>query len=197
MARSAFIVVGTLVMIGLLAFGWAMGQVAEDEPESASRRHADLHARYAEARVRLAEARLQKAEALNTATPGLVTESDLRSLRTRVELLRADIEQTRRTPHGNSFVAQRRAAHAAVQIADQELQAALAVNRRHADAISPLDMRLRELRLDVARRRAEVWDDPAFLASSTDVLQLQIDQIVDQLQDVLHDVETSPPVQRR
>lgn len=197
MPRSFLVIVGAAVPIGLLALGWAMAQPDGKDLGTPAWRHTDLHARYAEARLRLAEMRLQKAESLNALRPGEVTEADLRSLRSTVDLLRSDVEQTRQRPHGSGFVAQRQAARAAVRLAEQELQAAIAVNRRHADAMPPLDLRIREQQLEIARLRAEIWDDPAFLVSSTDVLQMQIDQLVDQMQDILHDVQASPTIQRR
>ena len=115
----------------------------------------------------------------------------------RIDLLRAQVAETRRQPHGYGFTAQRRAARAAVHLAEQELAAAAVVNGRKADAIAPLDMRLRELRLEIARLRAEIWDDPVFLVSPTDVLQMQVDQLADQLQDVLHGVDNAPALDRR
>jgi hypothetical protein len=149
------------------------------------------------ARLRLAETRLEKFKKLNAISPGQVTETDMRALRTRIELLREQVAETRGQPHGYGFAVQRRAARAAVRIAEQDLAAATAINGRKADAVSPLDMRLLEIRLDIARLRAEVWDDPAFLASPTDVLQMQIDQLADQVQDVLHSVDNAPTLDRR
>ena len=118
-------------------------------------------------------------------------------MRTRIELLREQVAETRGQPHGYGFAVQRRAARAAVRIAEQDLAAATAINGRKADAVSPLDMRLLEIRLDIARLRAEVWDDPAFLASPTDVLQMQIDQLADQLQDMAHHADNAPALDRR
>ena len=197
MSRSLFVMAGTFMAAGLMAVGWALAQLADDPSAATARRHGGLHDRYADARLQFAETRLHKAESLNAAKPGEVSEADLRSLRAKVELMRAEIEETRRHPHGNAFVTQRQAAHAAVRLAERNLHAALAVNRRQAGTISPLDVRLLELRLEIARLRAEIWDDPAFLASPTDVLQMQIDQLVDQVQDMLLDVENAPTIQRR
>jgi hypothetical protein len=189
---------GTAVLLSVgCVVGWAFAQQPGDPPEGSSWRHADLHVRYAEARLRLAETRLQEAEKLNAITSGQVTETDLRSLRTRIELLREQVAETRDQPHGYGFAVQRRAAHAAVRVAEQELQAATAVYGRKADVVAPFDLRLRELRLEIARLRAEIWDDPAFLASPNDVLQMQIDQLADQFQDVLHRVDNSPALDRR
>lgn len=189
----------------LLLLGCAIGRGFAQSPverdplprEESSWRHAELHSRYAADRLRLAEARLEKAERLNAISPGQVTETDLRALRARVGLLREQVAETRGTPHGYGFTAQRNAAHAAVRIAEQDLAAAVAVNGRKADAISPIDMRILQLRLDVAKLRAEVWDDPAFLASPVDVLQMQIDQLADQMQDVVHRVDGAPTIERR
>ena len=185
----------------LLALGWAAGwtlaQPPADMPEGFSQRHAELHTRYAEARLRLAETRLQRAERLNDISPRQLTETDMRSLRTRVELLREELSETREQPHGYAFAAQRSAARGAVRLAEQELAAITAVNARRTDAIAPFDLRLREVRLEIARLRAGIWDDPAFLASPTDVLQMQIDQLADQLHDVLHGVDNAPAFERR
>jgi hypothetical protein len=185
-----------LISLGC-ASGWTLAQPPHDPPGDASLRHSDLHARYAAARLRLAETRLQRAERLNDISPRQLTEADMRSLRTRVELLRAEAAETREQPHGYGFAAQRTAAHGAVRLAEQELAATAAVNARRTDAMAPFDLRLREVRLEIARLRAEIWDDPAFLVSPTDVLQMQIDQLADQLHDVLHDVGNAPAIERR
>ena len=190
----------------LLAWGcaadWVRAQSASIPAEDSSQhpataQHADMHVRYAEARLRLAETRLHKAEQLNAISPGLVAETDMRSLRTRIDLLRTQVAETRSHPHGYAFTVQRRAARSAVHLAEQQLAAAAAVNDRKPDAIPPLDMRLLELRLEIARLRAEIWDDPAFLASPTDVLQMQVDQLADQLHDVLQGVDNAPAIDRR
>jgi hypothetical protein len=192
-------------MAALLTLGCSVGRGLAQTPadrierpaEESSWRHADLHARYVAARLRLAETRLEKFKKLNAISPGQVTETDMRALRTRIELLREQVAETRGQPHGYGFAVQRRAARAAVRIAEQDLAAATAINGRKADAVSPLDMRLLEIRLDIARLRAEVWDDPAFLASPTDVLQMQIDQLADQLQDMAHHADNAPALDRR
>lgn len=200
-AHTFMFAAGPVWMAALLTLGcatsWALGQPPVAPSEDPSGQHAELHVRYAEARLRLAETRLQKAEQLNAVSRGQVAETDMRGLRMRIDLLRAQVAETRGQPHGYGFTAQRRAARAAVQLAEQELAAAAVVNGRKADAIAPLDMRLRELRLEIARLRAEIWDDPAFLVSPTDVLQMQVDQLADQLQDVLHGVDNAPALDRR
>jgi hypothetical protein len=203
--RTLLIAAAVSSMAALLTLGCAAGSALAQPPadpaelpaEESSWRHADLHARYVSARLRLAEARLEKFKKLNAISPGQITETDMRALRTRIELLREQVAETRGQPHGYAFAVQRRAARAAVQLAEQHLAAATAINGRKADAVSPLDIRLLEIRLDIARLRAEVWDDPAFLASPTDVLQMQIDQIADHLQDVLHSVDNAPALDRR
>lgn len=179
------------------AAGWTLAQPPAARPDGPALRHADLHARYAEARWRLAKTRLHRAERLNTISPGQVSETDLRSLRTRVDLLRDEAAETRDRPHGYGLAAQRAAARGAVRLAEQELASADAVNSRRTDAIAPFDLRVRQLRLEIAKWRAEIWEDPAFLASPTDVLQMQIDQLADQVQDVLQDVDDAPAIQRR
>jgi polyhydroxyalkanoate synthesis regulator phasin len=203
--RTILIVALVSWMAALLTLGCAAGSALAQPPadrgeltsEESAWRHADLHARYVAARLRLAEVRLEKAERLNAISPGQITETDMRALRTRIELLREQVAETRGQPHGYGFAVQRRAARAAVRLAEQDLAAATAIHGRKADAVSPLDMRFLEIRLDIARLRAQVWDDPAFLASPTDVLQMQIDQLADQLQDMAHHVDNAPALDRR
>jgi hypothetical protein len=199
MSRRIGFGVGAVALLAVgSALGWALAQPpSEPSVGSLAERHAELHARYAEARLRFAETRLQKAERLNALSPGLVTETDMRALRGRIELLRDDVAATREQPHGNTFATQRRAARLAVRLAEQDLADAHAVNNRKADAVGPLDLRMREIRLEVARLRAEIWDDPTFLASPNDVLQMQIDQLADKVHDLLLAVENAPAIDRR
>jgi hypothetical protein len=197
--RSVTVALSATALLAIGSFlGWALAQSpAERAAGSLADRHADLHARYADARLRFAEARLEKAERLNATSPGLVTETDIRALRARIELLRDEAAATRDQPHGHTFAAQRRAAELATRLAEQDLADAHAVNGRKAGAIGPIDLRLREIRLEVARLRAEIWDDPTFLASPTDVLQMQIDQLADKVHDLLLAVENAPTIDRR
>ncbi len=198
MTRPSAIMVAASLLLAVAAVTWALAQPESGlHPPSPAWWNGELHSKYAETRLRLAEARLAKAEHLNSHMPGQVSESDLCSLRARIDLLRHELAETRRQPHGYGIAAQQRAAQVAVTLAEQNLEAARAVNRRQAGAVQPLDMRLRELHLEIARLRADIWDDPVFLASPTDMLQMQIDQLADQLQDVLHDVENAPAIQRR
>lgn len=199
MSRRIGFVVGSIALLAVgSVLGWALAQPpSEPSTGSLAERHADLHARYAEARLRFAETRLQKAERLNALSPGLVTETDMRALRGRIELLRDQVAATREQPHGNTFAAQRRAARLAVRLAEEDLADARAVNGRKPDAIGPLDLRMREIRLEVARLRAEIWDDPTFLASPNDVLQMQIDQLADKVHDLLLAVENAPSIDSR
>lgn len=196
--RIGFVVGAIALMAVGFALRWALAQPPSSaSADSLSERHADLHARYAEARLRFAETRLQKAERLNATFPGLVTETDMRALRGRIALLRDEVAATRAQPHGNAFAAQQRAAHLAVRLAEQDLADAHGVNSRKTDAIGPLDLKLREIRLEVAKLRAEIWNDPSFLASPTDVLQMQIDQLADKVHDLLLAVENAPTIDRR
>lgn len=205
MVRHFVIATGRPWMLALLALGcvagWTLAQPpgdrAENPDEASSWRHAELHARYAEAQLRLAETRLEKAEKINAISPGQVTETDMRALRTRIGLLREQVAEVRGQPHGYGFAVQQSAAHAAIRLAEQQFAAATAVIGRKPDAVSPLDMRILELRLNVARLRGEIWDDPAFLASPIDVLQMQVDQLADQLQEVSHRIENAPGLDHR
>ena len=195
--RHVVVAVGVSSMTALLVMDDVPAQPPAEAREDAGWRHADLHARYAELRLQLAETRLQKAEKLNAISPGQLTETDMRSLRARADVLREELGETRSRPHGYGFAAPRAAARAAVRLAQWNLQAAVAVGRRKTDTIAPFDLRVHELRLEIARLRERIWDDPAFLASPIDVLQMQVDQLADQLHDVLQGVDNAPTLDRR
>ncbi|MFN9369386.1 MAG: hypothetical protein ACK6CT_11590 [Planctomycetia bacterium] len=197
MHRPLFIAAGTTPVI-LFAVAWCLAEpAAQPQADRPDHRHAELHARCTEARLRLAETRLEKAQKLNASSPGQVARTDVRWLEARVKQLREQVAATRDKPHGYSFDAQRAAAGSAVQLADEDLAAAHAANERRPGAIGPLDIRMLEQRRDIARLRAEIWNDPAFLAEPMEVLQMQMDQLADQMQDVLAKVETSPALDRR
>jgi hypothetical protein len=66
--------------------------------------------------------------------------------------------------------------------------AAESLDRRHAEL---------HTRCTEARLRAEIWEDPAFLAEPIDVLQMQIDQLGDQMQDMLDAIDNAPALDRR
>jgi hypothetical protein len=159
--------------------------------------HADLHARYAQARARLAEARLEKAEQLVGKTPGLLTESDVRRLRTRVDVLRGAVATARDRPHGHSLAVQRAVARATNRIADEDLAAARAVRQRQPAAMPAVDLRQFEIKAEIAALRATLLDDPAFLESPFDVLQLQIDQLTDMILDSTDRIDAAPGLDRR
>lgn len=210
MRRSTMIAAGAVPVI-LLAIGWAGAQTGPGggattggrtagEGTDTTRddhRHAELHARCTEARLRLAETRLEKARKLNTGLPGQVARTDVRWLEARVEQLRDQVAATREKPHGYGFEAQRAVARSAVRLAEQDLAAARGANERRPEAVGPLDIRILEQRREIARLRAEIWEDPTFLAEPTEVLQMQLDQLADQMQDVLAAIETAPAIDRR
>jgi len=187
---------------------WWSAVVMQDRPEAADPEPpaaeaapgtADvrLHVRYAEARLRLAELKLAKAEELNRHTPGLLTETDMRRLRNRVDVLRSQVAATREHPHGNALEMQRAAARAMVRITEKELEAATAVHRRQPTAISENALRQLEAKVEIARLRSSLWDDPSFLRSPVDVMQMQIDQLADLLIDAADDVDAAPAINRR
>jgi hypothetical protein len=188
-------VIGLAAVVSIL--GLALAQPPAAAPDPAVWRHSKLHGGYAAARLELAEAKLEKARQLNAVSPGQVSATDLRSLATRIDVLREELADTKGHEHGYGFVAQRRSAEAAVKLAESQLEEARAINARQPDTVSPIELRMRQLRLDIARLRSQIWQDRSFLASPIDVLQMQIDQIGDQLQDVLHGVDNAPALERR
>lgn len=159
--------------------------------------HAALHARYAEARLRLAEARLHKAQHLNEKTPGLLTEADMRRLRSRAEVLEEVVAATRERPHGHGLAVQQAVARANEKNAEQDLAAARAVRQRQPVAVSAADLRLFEIKAEIAAIRLALLEDPAFLDSPLDVMQLQIDQLADLILDATDHLDAAPALDRR
>lgn len=158
---------------------------------------AAVHERYARARVELAELKVARAEDLNRATPGLLTETDMRRLRTRVALLREQIETTRRLPHGNAVDEQEAAARVRVRIAAEDLEAARAVRARSPGVVSDNELRQLEVTCEIAALRLELWSDPSFRRSPVDVMQMQIDQLTDFVMDAVDSIDGAPAMQRR
>jgi hypothetical protein len=150
-------------------------------PSPAEQTHAALHGRYAEARLRLARANLAKAEDLAGAIPGQVSEPELAGLRRRVALLERHVQATRDRPHDNGFQLSRAAAEAAAEQAAVELEAARAANQRAQGAVSPRAILQLEAALELAEIRRSIWDDPSFLDSPLQVMQMQIDQLTDEV----------------
>lgn len=204
---------GTMARVGaggiaMAVVFWAYWLVMQDRPEAADPKppaaeaapgtaDAGLHVRYAEARLRLAELKLARAEELNRHTPGLLTETDMRRLRNRVDVLRSQVAATREHPHGNALEMQQAEAKAMVRIAEQELEAAAAVHRRQPAALSENALRQLEAKVEIARLRAQLWEDPSFHRSPVDVMQMQIDQLADLLIDASDDVDAAPAINRR
>lgn len=196
---------GGIATVAVLSVFWLVMQdgpdAADPKPPAAEAApgtaDAGLHVRYAEARLRLAELKLARAEELNRHTPGLLTETDMRRLRNRVEVLRSQVAATREHPHGNALEMQQAKAKAMVRIAEKELEAATAVHRRQPTAISENALRQLEAKVEIARLRSSLWDDPSFQRSPVDVMQMQIDQIADLLIDAVDDVDATPTINRR
>jgi hypothetical protein len=172
-------------------------QPAAGEPDTLTRRHTELHVRYAEARLAAAIADLEKALDLVRVQPGLVAESEIRRLRSRVEVLRGHVEATRRQPHGNSVDLAVAAARTASDQAEHDLGRARSANALQPDAVSRRTIRQLETRADVARARVALWEDPAFLQSPLHVMQMQIDQLSDHVLDLAHRADKAPAVDLR
>lgn len=178
-----------LFVLSVALAGSVQGDPGED--------HAALHARYAEARFRLAEARLHKAERVNRNTPGILTEADMRRLRSRVDVLRGVVAATRDRPHGHALVVHQAVARATKHIADNDLATAQAVRQRQPAAMSAEDLRQFEIKAEIAAIRLALLEDPAFLDSPLDVIQLQIDQLSDLILDAADHIDVTPALDRR
>jgi len=153
------------------------------------REHAALHVRYAEARVRLAKADLEKARELNRRHANTVPAGELAALEDRIELLETLARDARDRPHGNGLSIQRASSRAAAARAQSALESARAARRGADNAYSEIDMARLELRAEVARLRAELWDDPVMVPSLIDEMQVQIEQLHEQVQDLSDQLE--------
>jgi len=147
--------------------------------------------------MRLAEARLHKAQQLNEKTPGLLTEADMRRLRSRAEVLEEVAAATRERPHGYGLAVQQAVARATKCIADEDLAAARAVRQRQPAAMPAVDLRQLEIKAEIAAIRLALLEDPAFLDSPLDVMQLQIDQLADLILDAADRLDAAPALERR
>ncbi len=194
MRRDRF-AVARLSIVAIGAAGIAMAVFSATGAPSAT--HSELHARYADARLRLAVSRLDEAERLNRHTPGLVTDTDLRRLRNRVEVLRSQVHEVHAQPHGYALAEQRATANAIVRICQEDLDAAHDVNLRRPGTVSPEKLRQLEIKGEIAKLRVQLLEDPSFLDSPLDVMQMQIDQIADLLFDALDRMESTAAVDRR
>lgn len=189
--RTRATLVAVLAAAPLLAHGQQPARPAVPADGAArEREHADLHARYAEARVRLAEADLRKARDLNERFPNAVPASELSALEDRIGLLRALATQAREKPHGNGLEIQRTSARAAAARAAAAVESARRTRREQkADAVTEIDLERLELKAEVARLRAELWDDPVLVPSLIDELQVQIEQLQEQVQELSAELE--------
>ncbi|NBT12895.1 MAG: hypothetical protein EBS56_04825 [Planctomycetia bacterium] len=180
---------GCLLMLSSALTGVSTADPAGD--------HVALHTRYAEARLQLAEARLRTAEQLNQKTPVLLTEADVRRLRSRVAALRGVVATTRERPHGHGLAVQQAEARASSHDAKEDLAAARAVRQRQPAAMSADALRQFEIKAEIAELRVALLEDPAFLDSPLDVMQLQIDQLADLILDAADRLDAAPALDRR
>ena len=166
-------------------------------PSPAERAHSELHVRYAEARLRLAKANLEKAEDLARKVPRQVHDVELASLRRRVEVLERHVTVTKEQPHGNGFGLAQAAAKTAVKQAEDELAAVQAANARQPGAVSAATLRQLAAALELAEVRLAIWDDPSFLDSPLQVMQMQIDQLADEVFELIQCLNNRFSVDRR
>jgi hypothetical protein len=64
-------------------------------------------------------------------------------------------------------------------------------------AVSDADLRLFEIKAEIAAIRLALLEDPAFLDSPLDVMQLQIDQLADLILDAADHLDAAPTLERR
>lgn len=175
----------------------AQGTTVSGTPSPAEQAHADLHARYAEARLRLARANLAKAEHLATTAPRQVNDLELASLRRRVTVLERHAAATRERPHGNAFDLAKAAVETAALQAETELAAARAANARRPDTVSAETLAQLDAAAELARARLAIWEDPSFLDSQEQRMQMQIDQLADDVFELIQRTDNRFSVDRR
>ena len=175
----------TRLLLALACAGSAQPLAAENPPGDRST-HDKLHERYALARLELAELDLEKASLLDKeGEGGLVSDHDLRRLRTRVAVLKELVAITREHPHGTGILGQRVRAKASLKLAEEDLSLARTLHERNPGEFSALTVRRSEAKAEIARLRLALWDDPANVPSVIDEIQMQIDQLTDHVVDLL------------
>lgn len=168
------------------------GSAADDDaPRDDSAR---LHVRYAEARLKLAQLELDRAVLMDErAGGGQVSETNMRRLRARVLVLERLVEATRLHPHGNGIEAHKARARAAVDVAVEDLEA-ITNTVPEDDAMRRIIVNRYRTRLEIARLRLSLLEDPANVPSPFDQMQLQIDQLADHVVDLLDMIENQDTI---
>jgi hypothetical protein len=77
----------------------------------------------------------------------------------------------------------------AVRQAEDELATARSANMRQPGTVSQTTLRQLEAAAELAQARLAVWNDPSFLDSPLQVMQMQIDQLADEVFDLVHRVD--------
>lgn len=177
----------------LLAAALALPLRAADEGTVADA-SAALHVRYAEARLKLARLDLERAMLLDERAGGAqVSETDMRRLRARVLVLERLVEATRLHPHGNGIEAHKARARAAVEVAVKDLESVTDAAPED-DAMRRIIVDRYRSRLEIARLRLAVLEDPTNVPSPFDQMQLQIDQLADHVVDLLDMIENQDTI---
>lgn len=165
-----------------------VGRADEDGPPLDA--SSAIHVRYAEARLDLARLDLERAiEADESAGGRGVSETDLRRLRARIRVLESQLEATRAAPHGNGIESQKARARIAAEVAEEDLRSAEEIRERMPAAFPEIDLRRARKRVEIARLRVDLLEDPENVPSLIDQMQLQIDQLTDHVLDLLDAVE--------
>lgn len=68
---------------------------------------------------------------------------------------------------------------------------------RNPAAVSDNELQQLETKCEIAQLRLELWADPSFRQSPTDVMQMQIDQLTDFVVDAADSIDGAPAMQRR
>ena len=175
-----------ITLILATACVWSSQPLAAEDPPVERTPHDELHEKYASARLKLAELDLEKASLLDKeGKGGLVSDHDLRRLRTRIAVLEDLVAITREHPHGTGIHGQRVRAKSNLKLAEEDLSLARTLHERNPGEFTALAIRRSEAKVEIARLRLALWDDPANVPSVIDEMQMQIDQLTDHVVDLL------------
>ncbi len=195
-ARAAGRCVASPILLALCLVACRAEIRAEEEPAAGD--SSALHLRYAEARLKLARLDLERAILVNERVEGEVTETDLRRLSARVRVLEGLVEATRLQPHGNGLESHKARARAAVEVAQEDLESV--GTPRADDVMEKLLFERYRSRVEIAKLRLAMLEDPTNVPSPFDQMQLQLDQLADHVLDLLDQIENPstiiPPLRR-
>jgi len=177
-------IVGMVVLtLGGIGVYWPtnMADAQRPDPPASAAAATDLQVRFADARHRLARVEVEIALELNRKVGGTVSKREFRRLEANVDVASKQLVIAKEFTHGSAPSTQLTAADTAAKLADQDLQSASAAHKRNPQTISKIMVRRASIKLEMAKIRVELWQDPAYLPSLMDEMQWQIDRLTEQV----------------